>query len=83
MSDYWLIDAHYIRLKTVELSYQLPTRVLPFGINNGRVYLSGYNLLTWSNVTKKYQTDPEVAPNSAGDAYLMQRIINLGVMIGF
>ncbi|PZR29993.1 MAG: TonB-dependent receptor [Citrobacter freundii] len=83
LSDYWLINAHYIRLKTVEVSYQLPSRHLPFGINNTRVYLSGYNLLTWSNVTKKYQSDPEVAPNSAGDAYLMQRIINLGVMVGF
>lgn len=83
MSDYWLINAHYIRLKTVELSYQFPSRGLPFKISNARVYLSGYNLLTWSNVTKKYQSDPEVAPNSAGDAYLMQRIVNLGVMIGF
>lgn len=83
LSDYWLINAHYIRLKTVELSYQLPSKRLPLGINNARVYLSGYNLLTWSNVTRKYQSDPEVSSNSAGDAYLMQRIINLGVMIGF
>lgn len=83
LSDYWLIDAHYIRLKTVEVSYQLPSRMLPFDINNARFYVSGYNLLTWSNVTKKYQSDPEVAPNSAGDAYLMQRIFNVGVMVGF
>lgn len=83
MSDYWLIDAHYIRLKTVELSYQLPSKRLPFGINNARLYLSAYNLVTWTNVTKKYQSDPEVASNSAGDAYLMQRIVNFGFMVGF
>ncbi len=83
MSDYWLIDAHYIRLKTVEVSYQFQTKVLPFGINNARVYLSAYNLVTWTNVTKKYQVDPEVTSNSAGDAYLSQRIVNLGVMVGF
>lgn len=83
MSDFWLIDAHYIRLKTVEMSYQLPARVLPFKINNGRLYLSAYNLATWSNVTKKYQQDPEVTSNSAGDSYLNQRVLNIGVQIGF
>lgn len=83
MSDFWLINAHYIRLKTVEMSYQLPARVLPFRINNGRLYLSAYNLVTWSNITKKYQQDPEVTSNSAGDSYLNQRVLNVGIQIGF
>lgn len=83
MSDFWLIDAHYIRLKTVELSYQLSSKALPFKINNARVYLSAYNMVTWSNVTKKYQQDPEVTSNSAGDSYLNQKVINLGLQIGF
>jgi len=82
-SDFWLINAHYIRLKTVDIGYQIPQRMLPFKINNGRLYLSAYNLLTWSNISKKYQQDPEVSSNSAGDAYLNQRVINLGLQIGF
>jgi len=81
-SDFWVINAHYIRLKTVELSYILPRKWLPLKINNGRLYLSAYNLLTWSNVSKKYQSDPEVASNSAGDAYLTQRVLNLGLQLG-
>jgi len=81
-SDFWVINAHYIRLKTVELSYILPRKWLPLKINNGRLYLSAYNLLTWSNVSKKYQSDPEVASNSAGDAYLTQRVVNLGLQLG-
>jgi TonB-linked SusC/RagA family outer membrane protein len=81
-SNFWVIDAHYIRLKTVELSYILPRRWLPLKMNNGRIYLSAYNLVTWSNVSKKYQADPEVASNTAGDAYLAQRIINFGLQIG-
>jgi TonB-linked SusC/RagA family outer membrane protein len=81
-SDFWVINAHYIRLKTVELSYGLPQKWLPLKINNGRVYLSAYNLVTWSNVSKKYQADPEVASNTAGDAYLAQRVINFGLQIG-
>jgi TonB-linked SusC/RagA family outer membrane protein len=81
-SDFWVINAHYIRLKTVELSYILPRRWLPLRINNGRLYLSAYNLVTWSNVSKKYQADPEVASNTAGDAYLAQRVVNIGLQVG-
>jgi TonB-linked SusC/RagA family outer membrane protein len=81
-SDFWVINAHYIRLKTVELSYILPRRWLPLKMNNGRIYLSAYNLVTWSNVSKKYQADPEVASNTAGDAYLAQRVINIGLQVG-
>ncbi|UAY55279.1 SusC/RagA family TonB-linked outer membrane protein [Arachidicoccus terrestris] len=82
-SDFWLIDAYYIRLKTVELGYQLPKKLLPFRINNARLYLSAYNLATKSNISKKYQQDPEVESNSAGDAYQNQRVINLGLQVGF
>ena len=83
MSDFWLINAHYIRLKTLELGYQLPDKWLPLKLDNMRLYLSAYNLFTWSNVSKKYQQDPEVASNTAGDAYLAQRIVNFGLQIGF
>lgn len=81
MSDFWLIDATYLRLKTIELGYQLPNKWLPFRINNARLYLSGYNLLTWTNYSL-YQQDPEVTSNSAGDAYQNQRVVNLGIQIG-
>ncbi len=81
MSDFWLINARYLRLKTVELGYQLPNKLLPLKINNARIYLSGYNLLTWTNYSL-YQQDPEVTSNTAGDAYLNQRVINLGIQVG-
>jgi len=81
-SDFWVINAHYIRMKTVELSYILPRKWLPLKINNGRLYVSAYNLVTWSNVSKKYQQDPEVSSNTAGDAYLAQRVINFGLQLG-
>lgn len=83
MSDFWLINAYYIRLKTVEIGYQFPEKFLPFKLSSGRIYLSSYNLLTWSNVSKKYQQDPEVTSNTAGDAYLNQKVVNLGLEIGF
>ncbi len=81
MSDFWLIDARYVRLKTIDLGYQLPSRWLGQRLNNARIYLSAYNLLTWTNYDK-YQQDPEVSSNSAGDAYINQRVLNLGLQIG-
>lgn len=82
MSDFWLIDARYVRLKTVNIGYQLPGRLVPKSMNNIRFYLTGYNLLTWTSYSK-YQQDPEISTNTAGDAYLNQRVVNVGVQVGF
>lgn len=81
-SDYWLLNAYYIRLKTVDIGYQFPSKSLPFHLNNARVYLSAYNLFTWDNY-KRYQQDPEIQTNTAGDAYINQRVINFGLQLGF
>ncbi|RCH55330.1 TonB-dependent receptor [Mucilaginibacter hurinus] len=81
-SDFWLIDAQFLRLKTVELGYVLPQKLLPLKIDNARIYLSAYNLVTWTNYSL-YQQDPEVASNSVGDSYLNQRVVNIGVQLGF
>jgi TonB-linked SusC/RagA family outer membrane protein len=81
MSDFWLINVVYVRLKTLEIGYQLPDKWLPLKINNARFYLSSYNLLTWKNYSL-YQQDPEIASNTAGDAYLNQRVVNVGVQVG-
>jgi len=82
MSDFWLVNAMYIRLKTIDLSYQLPAKILPKGIDNARLYMNAYNLFTWTNFNK-YQQDPEIESNSAGDAYMNQRVINFGVQVSF
>ncbi len=81
-SDFWVINAHYVRLKTVELSYILPRRWLPLNMNNGRIYLERLQPGYLEQCQQKYQADPEVASNTAGDAYLSQRVINVGLQIG-
>jgi len=80
-SDFWLVNAMYVRMKTVEVGYQFPSKWLPLKISNARIYFSGYNLLTWTNFSL-YQQDPEVSTNSVGDAYLNQRVLNLGIQVG-
>jgi hypothetical protein len=82
MSDFWLIDAMYLRLKTVDLSYQLPKTALPKFVENIRLYASAYNLFTLTNYNK-YQQDPEISTNSAGDAYMNQRVLNFGLQVTF
>ncbi|MDR2086764.1 MAG: TonB-dependent receptor [Dysgonamonadaceae bacterium] len=82
MSDFWLINAWYMRLKTVDLAYQIPSKILPSKIGSARLYLNAYNLFTLTNYDK-YQQDPEIKTNSAGDAYMNQRVINLGLQLSF
>ncbi len=81
-STFWLVNAMYIRMKTVELGYRFPQKALPFKLDNARLYLSAYNPVTWTNYSL-YQQDPEVSSNSAGDAYINQRVFNLGLQVGF
>ena len=82
MSDFWLVDAWYIRLKTIDLSYQLPRNCLPKFLDSARLYMNAYNLFTWTSYDK-YQQDPEISTNTAGDAYMNQRVLNFGIALGF
>jgi TonB-linked SusC/RagA family outer membrane protein len=82
MSNFWLVDAWYIRLKSIDLGYELPKSILPKGINSTRFYMNAYNLFTKTSYDK-YQQDPEIQTNSAGDAYMNQRVINFGVQMSF
>jgi len=82
MSDFWLIDAWYVRLKTVDISYQFPKQLLPGFLDSGRLYVNAYNLLTMTNYNK-YQQDPEISTNSAGDTYMNQRVFNVGFQVSF
>jgi TonB-linked SusC/RagA family outer membrane protein len=59
MSDYWIVDAGYLRLKNIELGYTLPnvwTRRL--SIDKARIYGSATNVFTVSDV-KEWGLDPE------------------------
>jgi TonB-linked SusC/RagA family outer membrane protein len=82
MSDFWLINALYVRMKTVDFAYQFPKKSLPKFMNGAKVYVNAYNLLTFTNY-KKYQQDPEISTNTAGDAYMNQRVFNCGIQVTF
>jgi hypothetical protein len=79
-----LQNAAYLRLKTVEIGYSLPKAWLTHvGIDNIRLYLNGFNILTFSNTAgyMKYM-DPE-NNNNAFRYYPQMKTINAGVNILF
>lgn len=83
VSDFWFVDASYLRLKSLEIAYQLPmawlqkTRV----IQNARIYGAGYNLVTIDKMGK-FQQDAEIA-NGTGGAYPNTANFNIGLQLGF
>jgi TonB-linked SusC/RagA family outer membrane protein len=62
-SDRFVENASFLRLKTLSLSYNVPSQKCKhLGISNLNLFITGYDLFTWTNYTGQ---DPEVSlPNS-------------------
>ncbi len=81
-------DASFLRLKTVQLSYDLPRRVIGrMGIEQFRIFVSGQNLYTWTNYSG---LDPEVStrhsaltPGYDYSAYARNKVFTAGINITF
>ncbi|SFU83136.1 TonB-linked outer membrane protein, SusC/RagA family [Pontibacter akesuensis] len=57
-SDRWLEDASYVRIRNIEIGYDLPATFLSrMHTNNARVFISGQNLLTFTGYSG---LDPDV-----------------------
>ncbi len=82
LSDYWLIDGDYLRLKNVQVGYSLPKSVLKHTpVQSVRFYSNAFNLVTWDKVKR---VDPESNPDSNnGFFYPQQKIINFGMNVTF
>lgn len=83
-STFWQIRGDYIRLKTAEIGYSLPKKWLSnLKMKDIRIYGNGYNLFTWTKLSKLYQLDPEVTTGTARTVYPPQRIFNFGLTATF
>lgn len=72
-------NASYLRLKTIELGYTFPKAwVNKLGIQNLRVYVNGYNLLT---ITGVKNLDPEKPGDENGYLYPLNKTYNFGLNI--
>lgn len=60
MSDYYIEDGSYLRVKTITFGYTLPKKTMQrIGLSSLRIYASGTNLITFTNYYGGY--DPEVS----------------------
>ena len=77
-STFWLRDGSYIRLKTLDIGYTLPTALVNKAhINKVRFFFVGTNLLTFS---KFKLWDPEMG-STDGKKYPLSKTFSLGVSI--
>lgn len=84
----WAIeDGSFLRLSTATLGYTVPARYSrKAGINNLRIYVTGYNLFCW---TKYSGYDPEVkiqeglTPNVDNNIYPRNRSFTVGLNVTF
>ena len=84
-TDKWRMNATYLRMKTLELGYNIPAKYTKvIGLSSARVYLNGYNLFTICNPFLK-DMDPERDEGafSAGNTYPLMRSYNIGLNIKF
>ncbi len=81
-NDFWVTNVRYMRLKNMELSYTLPSKLTKrFGVSNLRMYINGTNLFSFDNV-KEYEIDPEIS-SSGGLVYPQQKLVNFGFNVSF
>lgn len=82
-SDFWLVNTGYIRLKSLNIGYDLKHKVLkrvPW-LTKCDVALSGYNLLTFS-AANKFNIDPEIG-NGNLFTYPVSRVYSISLNVGF
>ncbi|MFK7980459.1 MAG: SusC/RagA family TonB-linked outer membrane protein [Saprospiraceae bacterium] len=79
-NTYFLFDKDYIRIKNIELGYNLTGGALKnAGLENLRVFVNAFNLVTWA---KQDIYDPEVE-NGSGTFYPQNRVLNFGFNVTF
>jgi hypothetical protein len=86
----WAIeDGSFLRLNTVTIGYSLPKTLLKHaGISNVRVYVTGYNLYTWTSYSGfdpevDTRRSPPVTPGVDYSAYPKSRSFIGGINVTF
>nr|WP_294795346.1 SusC/RagA family TonB-linked outer membrane protein [uncultured Mucilaginibacter sp.] len=71
----------YVKVRNIEIGYTIPYAVLkPLGISNLKVYVTGQNLFSFSNMPGKF--DPELS-NGSGGGLPNPRVLTAGVNVKF
>ncbi len=90
-SDFFVEDGSYVRLKNLQIGYNLPQQSLEkLGLRKARIYFAGQNLIT---ITNYLGFDPEVGVSTSPNAtnalgfdnlrYPQAKTYTIGVQFGF
>src|SRR5690606_28011270 len=81
MSTFRLINSDYVRLKTVEIGYDLPQKwVGRLRLSAVKLYFNGSNILTFNNYKP---IDPEYYQGSGGSYFPQTRFYSAGLHVSF
>jgi hypothetical protein len=81
-SDWFLKNVNYLRLRTIELGYSLPKKLISkVHLSKARFYVNAMNLLTFDNLDN-LGVDPEITDRD-GLQYPQNRLVNVGVNLEF
>lgn len=81
-SDFWLRSGDFLKLRTAELSYSIGEKLSRrLRISDARLFVSGYNLLTFSDLD--IDVDPEMPYAGYGSAYPNARTFSVGLNVRF
>lgn len=87
MSTYYLEPGDYFRIRLLQVGYTFPSNALSrIGVQKARIYLSGQNIKTWSQVTG-YSPEPLIGSILGGGAdngaYPVPAIYSVGINLTF
>lgn len=81
MSDRDLMNGSYLRLKNIQLMYQVPELLTrKVGIKRASVYIATTNLLTFSALNE-WNVDPETIPGGRTEQYPQTAVSTVGINI--
>lgn len=82
-SSLFLYDASYLRVKNVEIGYNLSPKWLhKLNIQKARIYLQGLNLFTFDKLGD-VDIDPETKSGDGASWYPIQKVFNFGIDVTF
>lgn len=94
-TDRYLQNIAYIRLKNIQIGYNLPKSLISkIRMQNASIYVTGENLWTWSplykhtrdfDVTNTAGSDPDLTSGTSGDnySYPLMKSVTLGLSVTF
>jgi len=78
-NSFFLQNGAFLRLKNIEISYNLPAKLIQHaGMSSCRIYANANNLVTWDHLDKL--CDPE---SNGSNRYPIMKTVNIGINVVF